>query len=164
MTAIVRFFRSFALITMIVAASLAGQQVLEALPQDKLWLLPPGAGGVLLAVPLLCKNRPQRTAAIGGMMVVVSIVGLLLWLHILRLAELTHIVMFAALGASLAHLSPKLALGIVVTIAAGDEALQAFLPYRVGSLADVALNIASGIPGYFAWVYCSNERRQRPSG
>lgn len=159
-----RFFGTFALITIIVAASFVGQQVLEALPEDKLWLLALGTAGVLLAAPLLCENRVKRVAAIGGMMVVSSIAALLLWLNILRLAEVTHVVMFAALGASLAHRAPKLAVTIIVAVAAGDEALQAFLPYRVGSFRDVALNVGSAIPGYFAWAYCGREPRQHPSG
>jgi len=82
------------------------------------------------------------------------LLGILFLAHLFFAAEeLIHIFFFGALGMSLKadsraceDNSEFLILGMIVSIA--DELLQSILPWRVGDLRDVALNLVSFLFGY----------------
>lgn len=52
--------------------------------------------------------------------------------------EMTHAALLGARGIALTPMAPRMAPPILLAVSAGDELLRAVLPWRVGSLLDVA--------------------------
>jgi VanZ family protein len=79
--------------------------------------------------------------------------------------ETLHIVKYGGLGflaQALVHkqgISNRLALSFVIAISIFDEVIQHFLPYRVGDLRDVGLNIASGLWGASIILICAKKQK-----
>lgn len=77
--------------------------------------------------------------------------------------ETLHIVKYGGLGflaQALVHkqgVSNRLAFAFVIAISVFDEAIQYYLPYRVGDLRDVGLNIASGLWGASIILICAKK-------
>jgi VanZ family protein len=77
--------------------------------------------------------------------------------------ETLHIVKYGGLGfvaQALVHkqgVSNRLAFAFVIVISIFDEVIQHYLPYRVGDLRDVGLNIASGLWGALIILICSKK-------
>ncbi|MFO7723947.1 MAG: VanZ family protein [Oceanipulchritudo sp.] len=85
---------------------------------------------------------------------IVLLLAALLAAMMMPIAEETlHIVKYGGLGflaQTLVHkqgVSNRLAFAFVIAISIFDEVIQHFLPYRVGDLRDVGLNVASGLWG-----------------
>lgn len=78
--------------------------------------------------------------------------------------ETLHIVKYGGLGfvaQALVHkqgVSNRLAFAFVIAISIFDEVIQHYLPYRVGDLRDVGLNIASGLWGASIILICSKKK------
>ncbi len=68
--------------------------------------------------------------------------------------ERLHFVTFGLFGFYSKRLFPMwIALMAIVTLSAGDELFQAWLPDRVGDWRDVGINIMAGVIGFgFAWI------------
>ncbi|MFN2353483.1 MAG: VanZ family protein [Desulfopila sp.] len=85
------------------------------------------------------------------------------------LEETLHIVKYGGLGfltQALVHtrgVSNRLAITFVIAISIFDEVIQHFLPYRVGDLRDVGLNIASGLWGASIIRICA-QKKMVPDG
>lgn len=63
-------------------------------------------------------------------------------------AEITHAALCGARGIALTPMAPRSALPILLAVSASDELLRAVLPWRVGSLLDVAYNVISAFRRY----------------
>lgn len=63
-------------------------------------------------------------------------------------AEITDAVLFGERGIALTPMAPRMALPILLVVSAGDELLQALLPWCVGSLLDVTYNVISAFGSY----------------
>jgi VanZ family protein len=87
--------------------------------------------------------------------------GLGTWDLILR--KLAHAAEFALLGALLARAlrDDRLALAAGIAYAASDELHQHFVPGRVGSPLDVAIDSAGVALGILAWRRCSSRWASR---
>jgi len=78
--------------------------------------------------------------------------------------ETLHIVKYGGLGflaQALVHkqgVSNRLALVFLIAISIFDEVIQHYLPYRVGDLRDVGLNIASGLWGASIILICAKKK------
>jgi len=63
-------------------------------------------------------------------------------------AEITHAALFGARRIALTPMAPRMAPPILLAVSASDELLQALLPWRIGSLLDVACNVISAFGRY----------------
>ncbi len=78
--------------------------------------------------------------------------------------ETLHIVKYGGLGflaQALVHkqgVSNRLALVFLLAISIFDEVIQHYLPYRVGDLRDVGLNIVSGLWGASIILICAKKK------
>jgi hypothetical protein len=134
---------------LIVFASLAGRQLYEMIPTVAVWALVAGGGlGVLVALAILYEGALPRRALIIGIALGSVAFAAAVFAGAMTVAEIAHVVLFGALGLILSPLAPRLALPLLLAVSAGDELLQAFLPWRVGSLFDVALNVICGFGSY----------------
>ena len=140
-----------AIILLIAAASIGGLQLTALVPAGLQKGFIVSLGAVALALLGLKARQGQRALTVGLALMLGVLAFLLYWFGLLRIAEFMHVAMFGALGMALAPARPLSALAIVAVVSIGDEALQALLPYRVGSLADVGLNFASGSLLYTGW-------------
>lgn len=79
--------------------------------------------------------------------------------------ETLHIVKYGGLGflaQALVHMqgvSNRQAIAFVIAISIFDEVIQHFLPYRVGDLRDVGLNIVSGLWGASIILICAKKEK-----
>ena len=145
-----RMWRAFlATLCLIILSSVAGRQLYGMIPPAAVWGLIAGGGlAVLLALAFLYKGPLPRGALITGSILGAGAFTAAVFAGAMTIAEITHVVLFGALGLILAPLAPRLALPLLLAVSVGDELLQALLPWRVGSLPDVAFNVISGFGSY----------------
>jgi hypothetical protein len=139
------------IVAVIAAASLLGHQALGLLPKGVLAPVIAGLGVILLTLAAKAA-RPERLRLAALFLSSVALIALLsVHAGLLTVAELTHVAFFGGLGFALGPARPPYAIAALTMVSAGDEALQALLPYRIGSLADVGLNLVSALVFYGGW-------------
>ena len=143
-------WRAFlAMLGLIILSSVAGRQLYGMIPPAAVWALIAGGGLlVILALAFLYEGPLPRRALITGVILGAGAFTAAVVAGAMTIAEITHVVLFSALGLILSPLAPRLALPLLLAVSAGDELLQALLPWRVGSLFDVAFNVISGFGSY----------------
>ncbi len=134
---------------LIILSSAAGRQFYEMIPPAAVWALIAGGGlAVVLALAFLYQGPLPRRTLITGIVLGAGAFTAAVFAGAMTVAEITHVVLFGALGLILAPLAPRLALPLLLAVSMGDELLQALLPWRVGSLFDVAFNVISAFGSY----------------
>jgi hypothetical protein len=139
------------MIAIIASSSAFGQQAYTATPRPIFW----GILAVIMAATFAAiSSRLPRGALTLPLAIVVTTIGIVIASAvssgILTPAELTHVPLFGGLGATL-YAKPRQRDAILwlAAVSVADEIFQALLPYRTGTIQDVALNIGSGLAGYF---------------
>lgn len=149
-------------LALITVSSLAGRQLFEMIPLSAVWaLIASGCLAALLAMAFLYHGPLPRRALITGILLAAAAFIAAVLAGAMTPAEIAHVVFFGTLGGILSPLAPLFALPLLAAVAAGDELLQALLPWRVGSLIDVALNVVSAFGGYGLVRYHESTRAGR---
>jgi hypothetical protein len=139
------------MIAIIASSSAFGLQIYTATPRPIFW-------GVLAAImaailAMIARRLPQGAVTLPlALAVAAAAIALVSAVAsgVLTPAEVMHVPLFGGLGATLyAKCDQKHAFLWLAAVSVGDEVLQAILPYRTGSIQDVALNFVSGLAGYF---------------
>ena len=134
---------------LIVLSSLAGRQLYELIPRAAVWaIIALGGFAGVLAVAFVYQGPLPRWGILTGAIIGAAAFVLAVLAGALTPAEIMHVVFFGALGAVVAPVAPRLALPLLLAASAGDGFLQALLPWRVGSLPDVAFNVVSAFGSY----------------
>ena len=151
-------WRAFLVVlVMIVLSSIAGRQIYGLFPPAVVWALIAGSGlAVFVAAAVVYKGPLPRRALTIGIALGAAAFVLAVFAEAITPAEIAHVVLFGSLGTTLSPLVPRLALPLLVAVSAGDELLQALLPWRVGSLFDVAFNVVSAFGSYGLVRYHKN--------
>ena len=156
-------WRAFLVVlVMIVPSSIAGRQIFELFPPPVIWALIAGSGlAVFVAAAVIYKGPLPRRALTIGITLGATAFVLAVLAGAMTPAEIAHVVFFGTLGAILSPLVPRLALPLLAAVSAGDELLQALLPWRVSSLFDVVFNVVSASGGYELVRYHEPKRAGR---
>lgn len=140
-----KYFRSFLIVLTIILLSLFGSEFLNIITE----LLSRSTLKILLIILVtafvwqLIKKFPPKK-------IFVIILVVVLFSQVLLAEELLHVLLFGGLGVVAREDKLKYGLLIGVSVSVGDEILQWILPYRVGDIKDVILNIACFLLGYYS--------------
>jgi predicted histidine transporter YuiF (NhaC family) len=139
------------MLAVIAASSAFGLQIYTWTPRVIFWGI---LAVVIIAVVLILAYRLPKGVVTRPLVLMTTAACVALAAAVasgvLTPAEVIHVPLFAGLGATIQRKDRHR--NVLVWLAAasvGDEVFQAILPYRTGSVQDVALNFASATAGYF---------------
>lgn len=136
-------------LALIAFSSIAGRQIYSLFPPFAIWaLIATGSLAAVVFLAFLYKGPLPRWLLVAFVLAGAAVFVLAVFAGAMMPPEIAHVVLFGALGAVISPLAPRIALPVLAAVSGGDELLQALLPWRVGSLIDVALNAVSAIGGY----------------
>lgn len=148
------FILALVVVIMIVIASVYGRQLQALLSPGIERGIAAAIGAIALVLPSFCPNKAARVWIYAGTTAVIALVAAMMVAGTFAPAEVSHIVLFGALGAILSPMRPLPAILILGFLGMADEVLQAQLPDRVATVIDVAMNYVSSALGYVAGQSC----------
>lgn len=141
----------------VISLSTYSRQALETLESatsaDVVWiLLTPGVLGIFY----LCLTLARRSLGIGVRLALLSLLGTfcVFWYTLEIIEERAHLVLYALVGSTWTfHMGKTVVWGAWLGVWGGvgtaflDETLQFFLPYRVGDVRDLGLDLVGVLVG-----------------